>query len=311
MLGTVVLGGLGLLDLRALAEIGGQPDLAVADDRGRLPPRASGFIVSGYCPGTSLVAAASGKLDGPRHGGRRHRRHLRLLRAPAPPGGGRVSPERRPRPLLPVRVAAAPARGPGARRRADGGRDVPRRARSSSASSAARPTARAPAPPRAPRRFAFAAFGGVATARARHPRPAAPARAPPPAPPAAITAPALARRVLEAPWTVRVLDLRGREACAPRSASRAPSASPRPSCSPSSASRTTPACATWCSSPSGTLAALPPAAAGLPGPRPRARGRLRGLGRVRPRPSRRSRGPKRRAAERDELSASARPERGA
>ncbi|HEX7625252.1 MAG TPA: YeeE/YedE thiosulfate transporter family protein, partial [Anaeromyxobacteraceae bacterium] len=63
MLGTVLLGGLGLLDYRALVQhaasetylwpmIGGGLALGV------------GFIVSGYCPGTSYVAAASGKVDG-------------------------------------------------------------------------------------------------------------------------------------------------------------------------------------------------------------------------------------------------------
>jgi len=61
MLGTVVLSGLGLLELRAVEfnyptflwpMIVGGVTLGV------------GFIVSGYCPGTSLVAAASGKLDG-------------------------------------------------------------------------------------------------------------------------------------------------------------------------------------------------------------------------------------------------------
>jgi hypothetical protein len=63
MLGTVLLGAVGLLDYRALVQhaasetflwpmIGGGFALGV------------GFIISGYCPGTSYVAAASGKVDG-------------------------------------------------------------------------------------------------------------------------------------------------------------------------------------------------------------------------------------------------------
>jgi hypothetical protein len=61
MLGTVILSGLGVLDLQAVAGkyqtflwpmVAGGFLLGV------------GFVVSGYCPGTSCVAAASGTLDG-------------------------------------------------------------------------------------------------------------------------------------------------------------------------------------------------------------------------------------------------------
>ncbi len=63
LLGLVVLSGAGLLDLRALAGEAASatylwPMIAGGFALG------VGFIVSGYCPGTSFVAAASGKLDG-------------------------------------------------------------------------------------------------------------------------------------------------------------------------------------------------------------------------------------------------------
>ncbi|MBI5070424.1 MAG: YeeE/YedE family protein [Deltaproteobacteria bacterium] len=63
MLGMVLFAGLGLVDFKAVA------DNAVSSTW--LWPMVAGgfalgvgFIVSGYCPGTSLVAAASGKVDG-------------------------------------------------------------------------------------------------------------------------------------------------------------------------------------------------------------------------------------------------------
>ncbi len=60
MLGVVILSGLGLLDLSAMTipetflwpQVLGGLLLGI------------GFVMSGYCPGTSVVAAASGKLDG-------------------------------------------------------------------------------------------------------------------------------------------------------------------------------------------------------------------------------------------------------
>jgi uncharacterized protein len=61
MLGTVVLSGLGLLDLRAV-EFNYPTYLWPMIAGGLL--LGVGFIISGYCPGTSWVAAASGKLDG-------------------------------------------------------------------------------------------------------------------------------------------------------------------------------------------------------------------------------------------------------
>jgi sulfur transporter len=63
MLGSVVLGGLGVLDYRALVESAASETFLVPMVVGGFA-LGVGFIVSGYCPGTSYVAAASGKLDG-------------------------------------------------------------------------------------------------------------------------------------------------------------------------------------------------------------------------------------------------------
>lgn len=63
VLGSVILSGLGILDLPAVAH--------AATSRFLVWPMivggfllGIGFVVSGYCPGTCLVAAASGKADG-------------------------------------------------------------------------------------------------------------------------------------------------------------------------------------------------------------------------------------------------------
>jgi uncharacterized membrane protein YedE/YeeE len=62
ILGTVLLSGLGLLDLRGLAD-------SAASATFLWPMIAGGFIIgvgiilSGYCPGTSIVGMASGKID--------------------------------------------------------------------------------------------------------------------------------------------------------------------------------------------------------------------------------------------------------
>jgi len=63
MLGMVVLAGVGLVDFKAVADQAASgtflwPMIAGGFALG------VGFIVSGYCPGTSFVAAASGKIDG-------------------------------------------------------------------------------------------------------------------------------------------------------------------------------------------------------------------------------------------------------
>jgi len=60
-LGTTLLAALGILDLRAVSI--NYPTFLWPMIVGGLVVGA-GFVVSGYCPGTSVVAAASGKLDG-------------------------------------------------------------------------------------------------------------------------------------------------------------------------------------------------------------------------------------------------------
>jgi hypothetical protein len=59
----VLLGALGVLDYRALADAAASETFLWPMIVGGLA-LGVGFIVSGYCPGTSYVAAASGKLDG-------------------------------------------------------------------------------------------------------------------------------------------------------------------------------------------------------------------------------------------------------
>ena len=63
MLGMVVLSGTGLVDFKAVADQATSATFLWPMIVGGLA-LGVGFIVSGYCPGTSFVAAASGKLDG-------------------------------------------------------------------------------------------------------------------------------------------------------------------------------------------------------------------------------------------------------
>jgi hypothetical protein len=63
MLGTVVLSGLGIMDLRAVADYATSSTFLWPMILGGFV-LGVGFIVSGYCPGTSMVAMASGKWDG-------------------------------------------------------------------------------------------------------------------------------------------------------------------------------------------------------------------------------------------------------
>ncbi|HET8725733.1 MAG TPA: DUF6691 family protein [Anaeromyxobacteraceae bacterium] len=63
MLGTVLLSGLGVIDLRAVADHATSSTFLWPMIVGGFA-LGVGFIVSGYCPGTSMVAMASGKWDG-------------------------------------------------------------------------------------------------------------------------------------------------------------------------------------------------------------------------------------------------------
>ncbi|BDG06042.1 YeeE/YedE thiosulfate transporter family protein [Anaeromyxobacter oryzae] len=207
MLGAVVLSGLGLMDLRAVAGTATSATYLWPMIVGGLV-LGVGFIVSGYCPGTSLVAAASGKLDG-------------LATVAGVVAGTVVYGE-----LLSVKrfadftesgylgqlylydllhlppavvalfvavMAVACFVGAEKLEAILGGAD-------------------APASPRAPKRLVFAGFAasaavGLATL-------ALPSSTAAVASPGRIAPPALARRVLDAPWAVRVLDLRPLAACA-------------------------------------------------------------------------------------------------
>jgi len=206
MLGAVLLSGLGLADLRAVAD--------AATSATWLWPMivggfllGVGFIVSGYCPGTSLVAAASGKLDGlatavgvvagtvvygelmawkpfaafTDSGFLGHVYLYELLGLPAP--------------VVALFVAAmAVACFVGAEK-------LERIFSKGQSTSPARP-----------RRLVFAGFGAVALAGVA--TLALPSSTGAVAAPARIDPEGLARRVVEAPWKVRILDLRAAEACA-------------------------------------------------------------------------------------------------
>jgi hypothetical protein len=207
VLGTVVLSGVGLLDLRALAD-------GVSSETFLWPMIAGGLLIgvgivaSGYCPGTSIVGIASGKLDA-------------VLAY-----GGVV--------LGQLLWAELEFRGPIARFHASGASGhvylhellrVPPAVLAAAIVAMAigaflfgelveRKVTRAPAGPApAPRRWVFAGIAAVgAVGLATLLLPVATAARPSPA--ARIAPEELARRVLSEPWKVRVLDLRAREACA-------------------------------------------------------------------------------------------------
>jgi hypothetical protein len=217
MLGVVLASGLGLVDLRALSE-------TAVSETYLWPMTAGGFllgvgfIVSGYCPGTSLVAMASGAVDG-------------LFTVIGVVVGTVVFSEGMAIPAW-ARFNDSGARGAfflyqwlkippavlalgvtvmalGAFLGAERVERIFSRGRSVE-------TGAAPAGPRRPRRLAFSVLGvlGVlAIATVLLPvKPRAAARKEV----QRLTQAELGRRLLEQPWTMRVLDLRPRAACVAR-----------------------------------------------------------------------------------------------
>ena len=241
MLGLLLASGVGLADLKLISE-------AATSETFLWPMIAGGFllgvgfIVSGYCPGTSLVATASGNIDAlftvvgvvagtviwneaypslekfHLSGGKGYLFLYQWLKVPPVVVGAGVAlmavmaflgAEKLERIFRRRRAAAATA-----------GADA---TASTDATAGADATARADATPTRddfsparPRRLAFAVFGSLAVlilgtlALPSRPRAAA-------APPvASLAQAALAHRVLEEPWSVRILDLRDRAACVAR-----------------------------------------------------------------------------------------------
>jgi sulfur transporter len=214
MLGLVGLSGLGLVDLRALADNAASPTYLWPMIVGGLLLGA-GFIIAGYCPGTSIVAAASGNWDG-------------LVALVGVIAGTWIYSEALAVPAI-ARFHASSDLGnvylqdllkvPAALVAAAVvlmalgmflGADVIERLVARRRSVAAPPSGSAP------RRFAFALMAVLAAVTlatlALPPRTGATA-----APSwGTLTQAELARRVIEAPWTVRVLDLRPESQCAAR-----------------------------------------------------------------------------------------------
>lgn len=226
MVGLVVADGLGLTSFHAIAKSGASNTYLVPMIVGGFTLGA-GFIISGYCPGTSLVATASGKLDGvvtfvgvvlgavlygEAHGlvtGPSHATNfgqLYLYDIGLPPAaiaaavvaiaiGCFIGAEKVERIFAERRAASA----------AEAQVDI-----------ASTETPWALIPAQAAPRGRSAVFGGFAGAGvlglalllgSAPPAPAA-------APPTTIGAEELARQVVEQPWTLRILDLRSADAWA-------------------------------------------------------------------------------------------------
>ncbi len=262
-LGSVVLSGLGLMDLRAVADYATSetflwPMIAAGFALG------VGFVISGYCPGTSVVAMASGKADGlmtvlgvvlgqvvwtsietlpaiARLQNSSNLGHLYLYELlHLPP---RVGPA--------VVAVAVVAMAIGAFL---GAEKIERLL--------AKPADDAPASSRGPARLVFAgfaAFAAVGLATLALPTGTAAS----PAAPAALSPQDLARRVLDEPWKLRVVDLRPLAECA---AQRVPGAECVPADQLAKLRLADANGARDLVLVSGSdLAALPPAAAGYPG----------------------------------------------
>lgn len=213
MLGMVVLSGAGLLDFKAVADNATSETFLWPMTIGGFA-LGIGFVVSGYCPGTSYVAVASGKLDGimtvvgvtlgqvlwasiehlgpiARFQNSSNLGHLylwELLHLPARVG-----------PAVVALAVAAMALGAFL-----GGEKIERLVTRATGGDAAA---------RSPRRLVFAgiaAFALVGLGLGLLPGGTAAA----PAAPARLAPFDLAQRVLDEPWKVRVVDLRPLEACA-------------------------------------------------------------------------------------------------
>lgn len=214
MLGTVVLDGLGLLDLRLLAEHATSETFLWPMIVGGVV-LGMGFIVSGYCPGTSYVAAASGKLDGlatvagtivgqVAYASLEHQPWLARFH-----GSGALGHV-----FLPDLLGLPPTVGPAVVAVAVTAMAIGCFVGAEKLERALAGRAREPASPAGrPGRLVlagFAAFAVVGLAATALPSgaPAAERRV------GTLSAEELARRVLDAPWKVRVLDLRDLAACA-------------------------------------------------------------------------------------------------
>jgi len=212
MLGLMVASGVGLIDLRSLSESAASYTYIWPMLVGGLLLGA-GFIVSGYCPGTSVVATASGNLDGLFTfvgvivGSLVYGEIEPLVQA------FHVSGEKGHLFLYDVLGVPAPALAAGVAVMAVlmfvGAEKVERRF------TRKRLGGVEPDPPaRRPRRYAFAAIGAlVALALGAMAVPVG-SEAAPSHSPKTVDVGALARRVLDEPWSIRILDLRARESCA-------------------------------------------------------------------------------------------------